>query len=143
VALLATRQLARLAEVAGRKGMHFTREALDALGAYDWPGNVRELVNVCEYAVALTRGDAVDVADLPAEIAAPPAEGTAQPAEIETSSPSPVPAVEDEAAIIREALEANGWHRIRTAAQLGIDRVTLYRKMKRLGITGPRGRRSS
>jgi len=41
--------------------------------------------------------------------------------------------------IIREVLEANNWNRHATAAALGINRTTLYKKMKKLGLQEPRG----
>jgi sigma-54 dependent transcriptional regulator, acetoin dehydrogenase operon transcriptional activator AcoR len=131
VALLAARQLDRLGAEAGRAGMKFTRAALEALEAYRWPGNVRELVNVAEYVVALSAGETVDVGDLPAEI------GEAAPAR----GPEGEGDDSDEGQALRRALEQNRWHRIRTAEALSINRVTLYRLMKKHGIDGPRGRR--
>ena len=111
--------------------MTFTREAMDALERYRWPGNVRELVNVAEYVVALTRGETVDIRDLPVEVAAAPL-GAAGPRAVGPG---------EEARSVRAALERHRWHRIEAAAELGVDRVTLYRMMKRHGIQGPRGRR--
>ncbi len=139
VALLALRLLEGQARAAGRGEMFFTREAVDLLLAYDWPGNVRELVNTIEYVVALSRDDAVAPADLPPELGAAPGGGADD--STPTSTPRRELTPDEEAAMIRQALERNGWHRIKTAEELGINRVTLYRLMKRYGIEGPRGRR--
>jgi PAS domain S-box-containing protein len=133
VALIAARQLDRLSAGAGRPGMRFTKAALEALEAYRWPGNVRELVNVVEFVVALSAGETVDLGELPSEIVEAAQAGDAS---------RPEGAVEpDEARDLRQALERHGWHRIRTAEALGINRVTLYRLMRKHGITGPRGHR--
>jgi transcriptional regulator with GAF, ATPase, and Fis domain len=137
VAILATRLLERQARAAGREGMILTREALDLMLAYEWPGNVRELVNAVEYAVALARDEAVGAADLPPEL------GATQPLPLPPRS-APLSVVltdEQEAAMIRQALERNGWHRLETARELEINRVTLYRQMKRYGIVAPHGGR--
>lgn len=137
VALLAARLLERQAEAAGREGMRFTREAIELMMAYGWPGNVRELVNAVEFVVALARDDVVGPAELPPELLA-----SVQPAAPRPRAPRPGESPEElEAAAIREALERNDWHRLKTAEELGINRVTLYRQMKRYGIEGPRGRR--
>jgi transcriptional regulator with GAF, ATPase, and Fis domain len=149
VALLAARLLERQARAVQRQGMYFTREAVDLLLRYSWPGNVRELVNMVEYVVALTQAEAVTQADLPPEItsdqpktASPPDEPPATIGE-NTELESVVEEPTDEAELIIQALERNGWHRINTAEDLGINRVTLYRLMRRHGITGPRGQRRS
>ncbi len=139
VVLLAARLLSRYAQAAGRPELRFTRDATEALLAYRWPGNVRELVNAIEYVVALSAGETIDRAELPPEIsgteertrvAGPPSE--------RADAPRNEPA---EARRLRDALERNGWHRIDTAQELGIHRVTLYRLMRQHGLTGPRGRR--
>ena len=146
VALIAARLLDRHARAADRTGLSFTREALELLQAYTWPGNVRELVNTVEFVVALTQGDAVTPADLPPElhtVALEPKRSapspTPRPSSRSEATARPAPA--DEAELIRQALEHNQWHRLKTAEELGINRVTLYRLMQRHGISGPRGRR--
>ncbi len=74
VRLLAEAMLARIAGELGRPAARFTPAALQALEAHAWPGNVRELQNVVRAAVAMCRGDAVDVRDLPERLRhAPPA----------------------------------------------------------------------
>ncbi len=64
----------------GRRLTGITREALEALGAYDWPGNVREIINVMEQVVLLASGPEIEAADLPHRIDSRSApRGTAAP----------------------------------------------------------------
>jgi DNA-binding NtrC family response regulator len=130
IPLLAQHFLARTCEDAGRKTGGFAEDALTALQRYNWPGNVRELQNIVERAVLLGRGPQVGLEDLPSHIAA------GQPASIQ---PLVGKALKDamtapERAIILEVLENNNWNRNATADALGINRTTLYKKMKRLGL---------
>jgi DNA-binding NtrC family response regulator len=143
VQLIAARLLERHARGASRPGMFFTRAAMELVAAYSWPGNVRELVNMVEFVVALTRHDAVGPDDLPPEVAARvdarPAAG-ALPAPVQIPPLHAGPA-DEESALVLAALDRNGWHRLKTARELGVNRVTLYRTMRRLGLDGPRGQR--
>ena len=68
--LIARYLLARIGGRAGR-AVQLSPDTLAALERYDWPGNVRELENALEYAVALGRGQTVQLEDLPAEIRSP------------------------------------------------------------------------
>jgi DNA-binding NtrC family response regulator len=102
---------------------------MTALQRYRWPGNVRELQNVIERAVLLGKEDVIGVDDLPSSLAAgsisvDPVAGCSLKQALESP----------ERQIIREALEANNWNRNDTAEALGINRTTLYKKMKRLGL---------
>ncbi len=130
IPLLAQHFLARTAEDAGRESVGFSDEALAALARYTWPGNVRELQNVVERAVLLGRGPQVRPEDLPSHVAAgqphsfAPAEGKILKEAME------VP----ERQIILDVLEMHNWNRNATADALGINRTTLYKKMKRLGL---------
>jgi PAS domain S-box-containing protein len=97
----------------------------------NWPGNVRELRNAVQRYVTL---EALDPADPPAGSGVP-APFTAQPA---PAAPLGLPLDEaraqNERQHILNVLNANQWHRSRAARQLGIDRRTLFRKMRRYGI---------
>jgi transcriptional regulator of acetoin/glycerol metabolism len=93
---------------------------------YGWPGNVRELENVIESAVVTTKEDAIDVADLP-ETLTQGSEGVRR-----FSTEDSLSDVEREH--IRLVLEANSWNVKRSAEILGIDRTTLYSKMKKYGL---------
>ncbi|MEZ6318924.1 MAG: sigma-54 dependent transcriptional regulator, partial [Phycisphaerales bacterium] len=123
----------------GRALTGFTPGAMDALRRYRYPGNVRELGNIVERAAVLCRGQTIDVGDLPVHVANPEAPS---PLRIASSAPeaawhgeSLVDALrEPERRIIEAALAANEWNRQATAEALGINRTTLYKKMKQLGI---------
>lgn len=108
----------------------FDEKAMSALQSYRWPGNVRELQNVIERAVLLGKHPRIMLDDLPDNIAR--ATGVSVP---EVGAKTLKEALEGpERQIILEVLEANNWNRNITADQLGINRTTLYKKMKRLGL---------
>ena len=98
---------------------------------YDWPGNVRELRNAIERAVALTRFDRIAVDDLPEKIRDYRAShldlGGENPAELQTME-------EVERRYIQHVLHATRGNRTQAAQILGLDRKTLYRKLKLMGI---------
>jgi DNA-binding NtrC family response regulator len=101
-------------------------EAMTALVGYAWPGNVRELEHAIERAVILARGRVVGARDLPPEVRERPAPETSR---------GQLDLKRNEPALIREALQRFGGNRKRAAAALNISSVTLWRKMKRLGIS--------
>ncbi|MEJ2168991.1 MAG: sigma-54 dependent transcriptional regulator [Desulfobacterales bacterium] len=103
-------------------------EAMDLLCRYSWPGNVRELENIMERAVALENGPLIRVADLPEYL---------HNLTIETyrHTPSEIPSLEDqEKRYIQWVLEKSGGNKTKAAKVMGIDRVSLWRKLKRYGI---------
>lgn len=114
-------------------------EALAALENYAWPGNIRELRNVIERVAALCTGRIVVPGDLPDAVRraqAPPATAPA-PAPAAVSSVPPYQArgnAEDEVWRICEALRKHGNNRVRAAAELGISRVSLYKKLHKYGL---------
>jgi DNA-binding NtrC family response regulator len=131
IPLLAEHFLRRACDDAGKKVSGFTDEAMDALRRYRWPGNVRELQNVIERAVLLGKESVVGVADLPGSMAAVGGNVGMDSVVGRTLKQ----ALENpERQIIRDVLEANQWNRNMTADLLGINRTTLYKKMKRLGL---------
>lgn len=143
--------IAKAAE-AGRTVVGFDDKALAALERYAWPGNVRELENVVERAVVLARSATIGIDDLPEHVAAGRAvapgggavagfvaPGTAGASgEIWTPGPGVVPLrdamLEPERLILLHALEQHAWNRQATADALGINRTTLYKKMRDLGL---------
>ncbi|MEC8555089.1 MAG: sigma-54 dependent transcriptional regulator [Planctomycetota bacterium] len=111
----------------------FSPEALDAMLNYSWPGNIRELENVVQRAVLLTKSPTIDIDLLPAPLLGganrvPSLTRFAKNQTLREALEGP------ERQIIMEVLKANGYSRNLTADQLGINRTTLYKKMKRLGI---------
>ncbi len=131
IPLLAEHFLRDVREETGKQVQGFSDAALAALQRYRWPGNVRELQNVLERAVLLGKGDVVDLSDLPAEITA---DAPAFVAPISGQQTLKDALEGPERQIIRDALERNNWSRNETADALGINRTTLYKKMKRLGL---------
>jgi DNA-binding NtrC family response regulator len=120
----------------------FDPMAMQVLQSYPWPGNVRELQNVVERAVLLGRGPMLTPADLPAHVC----EGDHAPilaaANTTMSSPGVRQTLKEaleapERQIILQTLRENNWNRNVTADQLGINRTTLYKKMKKLGVEDP------
>ncbi len=122
--LLAEHFLERVRRTTGRD-LRLGHDALRAMMRYRWPGNVRELKNALEYAAIVCEGTTIHATDLPAGIHESSSEGLL-PAEV-TSEP----------VRLRAALEACNWEITRCAELLGIDRSTLWRKMKRYGIRRP------
>jgi DNA-binding NtrC family response regulator len=127
--------LAHVREDSRREVTGFSDDALVALERYQWPGNVRELQNVVERAVLLGKGPVITVADLPMDVRGSNSVVYTTPVGQRTLKE----ALEGpERQIILEVLESNGWNRNATADQLGINRTTLYKKMKRLGLEDSR-----
>jgi DNA-binding NtrC family response regulator len=114
-------------------GRHVDRiadDALEVLQNYRWPGNVRELRNVVERALVLGDGPVLELDDLPPELqlAGPPSSSPGAGPAITPQKVLPLSELEQQA--IAAALEATGGNKARAAALLGIDRTTLYRKLK-------------
>jgi DNA-binding NtrC family response regulator len=133
IPLLAAHFLARAAAKAGRTVEGFSPAAIDALLRHTWPGNVRELEHAVERAVFLGRGSLVDAADLP-----PAVVGATRPAAVafdaRAATPLKAAMAHPERQLIIDALERSGWRRDAAARALGINRTTLYKKLKRLGM---------
>jgi DNA-binding NtrC family response regulator len=131
IPLLAAHFLGTAATKAGRRVEGFTPAALEALVSHAWPGNVRELEHAVSRAAFLGRGPVVDVCDLPPTVGGglPPEAGVGRDA-----SPLKAAMAVPERQLILEALERSGWRRDAAARALGINRTTLYKKAKRLGM---------
>jgi DNA-binding NtrC family response regulator len=107
-------------------------DAFQKLLDYSWPGNVRELQNAIEYAVVLARQGMIDVKELPTEIQLPPALQQAELAALPRTGVQTLDDVE-RTAIIQALAECHG-NKKKAAERLGIQRPTLYNKMKRYAI---------
>ena len=134
IPLLANHFLRQVCEDAGKEVNGFTAEAIEHLQRYRWPGNVRELQNVIERAVLLGKNELIGVDDLSTTITTSTAAMTMPVASGRTLKEA---LAGPERQIILEVLESNGWNRNATADALGINRTTLYKKMKRLGLEEP------
>ena len=114
--------------VTGKEILGLSGEAMAALMLHGWPGNIRELENAVEHAVVLCDEELIRLDDLPAHVI---------PKDDSTSVPAVLSLEEAEKRTIQDALQRNDWKRVATAHELGIDRNTLRRKIKRLGIVQP------
>jgi transcriptional regulator with PAS, ATPase and Fis domain len=122
----------QFAQQLGKPEPDISPEAFQKLLDYSWPGNVRELQNAIEYAVVLARQGMIGVKELPTEIQLPPA---LQQTEIAGLPRSGVQSLDDveRTAIIQALAECHG-NKKKAAELLGIQRPTLYNKMKRYAI---------
>jgi len=114
----------------GKAFSGFTPEALGLLLAYRWPGNVRELENVVERAMILSSGPMISADDLAFMTVA--SGGGASP----EASPETLPAYLEqlESSRLAESLERNGGSVSKVAKELGIQRTTLYYRLKKYGL---------
>lgn len=112
----------------GKEIADVTPEVMEFFMSYDFPGNIRELENIIEHAFVLCHGSTIAMHHLPQELKA------------RTDSPKDALAAqyprlkEAEAQVIIETLQKCRGNRAMAARELGIDRTTLWRKMKKLGI---------
>ncbi len=104
--------------------------ALTLLKSYDWPGNVRELENVLEHAFVMCHGNAIEVEHFPERMWVT-AKDTFMEEITETGSPFDLA----EKALILSTLQQHEGHRFKTAEALGITTTTLWRKMKKHGLS--------
>ncbi len=121
-----------MCEESGRKVTGFSDDAVAALQRHRWPGNVRELQNVVERAVLLGKGSCIVPDDLPATLST-----QLCPVMLNSAAASgslKIALANPERQIILDMLERHHWNRHATAEALGINRTTLYKKMKRLGL---------
>jgi two-component system, NtrC family, response regulator AtoC len=135
---LAEHFLKNVCRETGRSYDGFEPETMSVLQAYAWPGNVRELQNVIERAVLLGKGKRIAVVDLPANVMTgkhlnlvTPTASTGHRLTLKEALEGP------ERQIILQSLRENNWCRNATADQLGINRTTLYKKMRKLGLETP------
>lgn len=112
-----------------RPMMSIEKEALEALEVYRWPGNVRELENVMERTVALSEGNTITFADLPANLRD---EALTRVSERGVDLQRTVNEIEKK--MILEALTLTNGVKAQAAAMLKLNRTTLVEKMRRLGI---------
>jgi transcriptional regulator of acetoin/glycerol metabolism len=111
-----------LAELFRPPGKPLSESARTALLRHGWPGNVRELRNVIQRAGLLAQGERIEATDL----------NLPRP-----TAPKPAPAAEPDKAGIEAALERAGGVIAQAAAELGLSRQALYRRMERLGLKSP------
>lgn len=117
-------------------GKHITRLSHDVNHCfmdYCWPGNVRELENSIEHAFVTCAADTIELDDLPFEIRSA-SQRAVECRERGTAVPPPKPTGPLVRETLIQALEACAWNQSATARRLGIDRTTVWRKMKQWGL---------
>jgi len=125
IPLLAEHFRRRFARQMDKRITDISPQALELLQDYDWPGNVRELANAIERAMVVGQPPEIRPEDLP--LGAPRPAPTGETTE-------PVSLAELEKRHIASVLEQTGWNITRAAEVLGIDRVTVYNKIKKYGL---------
>ncbi len=130
IPLLTEQFIERFNRLQGKSVQGVGNEALSLLMAFDWPGNVRQLENAIERAFILCSDGMIGIAHLPDEL-------TAQRGDAPGSED--VQAAHDllDAQAIMNALEHNGYNRAAAARELGIHKTTLFRRIRKLGLTLP------
>ncbi|PTQ12859.1 sigma-54-dependent Fis family transcriptional regulator [Sphingomonas oleivorans] len=115
-----------------RKPPRLSSAAMQALLGHDWPGNIRELVNAIDYACALSNGATITPSDLPDMIVG---RLGADDRRVAASTASGCEAEE-----LVDALRAHRWNVSAIAREWQVDRSTVHRRMRRLGIVPPNRR---
>ncbi|HJH18709.1 MAG TPA: sigma-54-dependent Fis family transcriptional regulator [Pseudomonas lactis] len=118
-----------LAQEAGTEPVRLDESARQALLAFPWPGNLRQMRTVLRTVVALCEGGRVGLEDLPALIR----QARPQGERVDAPCASPLESAERQALL--DALAQQRWHMSHVAEQLGVSRNTLYRKLRKHGIS--------
>jgi PAS domain S-box-containing protein len=124
--------LRKLCAARDNRRLEISEAAMQVLLNYDYPGNVRELENILEHALIICRDDVIEPRHLPEFLQHPGsshAEERVSPAIQERQD------AEDQRARLRQVLEKHAWRRQPAARELGIDRTTLWRWMKKYKLT--------
>ena len=122
IPLLAEHFLHRFSNETNKQIDNISREAMDEMMLSEWPGNIRELENAIERAVVVSKKRKILPGDLP----------IFRPDNICVSSDNTLAGIEK--AHISRVLHDNGWNISRSSKELGIDRSTLYSKIRRYRI---------
>ena len=126
-----------LGRAAGKPNLMLSAETLRALLQHRWPGNVRELRNAIEHALVTVTGQAIHLGDLPVELRSGSSEmRPPEPVAPSAAAPpvAPLPPAGNPREQIEDALRRSGGNRAEAARLLGIGRVTLWKRMRRLGM---------
>jgi len=130
IPLLLEHFISQAATLSDKRISSLNEKAKRLLMEHHYPGNVREMKNIIEYAVMLSKGT-IDVHDLPQYVI----KQNMQPRYYMVGNDTPHSLEEGERMTLFKALEANNWHIQNTADNLGINRTTLWRKMKRYNLS--------
>ena len=125
IPLLAEHFLHRFAQETNKPVQQISREAMDEMMLYSWPGNIRELENAIERAVVIAKERKIRPEDLP----------IFRPEFVSSGDEETLQEIEREH--IMKILTKNEWNISKSADKLGIDRSTLYNKIKRYRFRRP------
>ncbi len=123
--------LRKLCAARDNRRMAISEATMELLLNYDYPGNVRELENILEHALIICRGDVIEPCHLPDFLQ----RRTDFHRQLPQIHPGEEDVATDEADLLRRVLRKHNWHRQKAARELGIDRTTLWRKMKKYNLT--------
>ncbi len=123
IPLLVSHFLRKVCTASEKEILSVTPAAMEEMQRYCWPGNIRQLINTIEYSVITCRGADIDVSDLPSYLFSDPA---GRPVSRKRSR------VTREG--IAEALRRSGGNRTLAARSLGVSRVTLWKRIKEMGL---------
>jgi len=129
IPILAAYFLAKHTGRLGKPVRGFSTQALAALVRHDWPGNGRELENAVQRMIILAPGDMLELDTVPEDLVE---RSAAREGALERLAPQTLEEVE--AHFIAKTLRENGGNRAATAEVLGIDKATLWRKIKRYNL---------
>lgn len=120
IPLIALHYVKKIAVVNNKDVRRISPEAMDIIGNYRWPGNVRQLINALEYCAVTCKGDTIEVSDLPDYVY-----------QKEKTGASEKHAGREELVSVLSQYKGN---KTLTAKHLGISRVTLWKRLKELGV---------
>ncbi len=133
IPLLVDEFVARFNRLQGKAVSGMDAEALSLLMAYEWPGNIRELENAIERAFVLCTDGHIGLRHLPEDLLVRAAPGGDPDVRTDVQSAHRLL----DAQAIRAALAAHGGNRVAAARALGIHKATLFRRIRKLGLTLP------
>jgi DNA-binding NtrC family response regulator len=123
IPLLAKHFIQKYSKEYGKRAITISKDAMNVLIEYDWPGNVRELEVIIERAVVVQKRNCIELNDLPSEIIS-----------IDKYTWMDSLDIVEKNHIIK-VLEKTSWNISRAAQRLGVDRATLYNKIKKYGLS--------
>lgn len=127
-------------ETNGGQSVQIGDGVIDQFCSYYWPGNIRQLRNVLRTMLALAKSNHITTDDMLDELfhdaCHAPENGTSAPSSQKTQNYDPLRNAERD--VLQKKLESHNWNITVAARHLGLSRNTLYRKIKRCGISVPR-----
>ena len=138
ISLLCNTFIERLNKSTGKNIKRLSKEAHQYLMDYFWPGNIRQLENAIEHAFVMCFGDFITIDDLPNEIRSPEMQSIEETQPSHTQWQSPIAYPPRKSSITRESLldilNKCHWNQSEAARRLGVDRTTIWRKIKRWSL---------